>query len=165
MYVYDCNVIMTTAINTRSDKEMMHAFTKLTTYLKTRGINPGFHFMDNESSEALKMAMATMDINYQLVPPSQHRANNAERAIHTFKNHVTSGLCVRLCSVDENLHLQLWDILLHKSTISLNLIQKSRLHPHLSAYTHIFGYFIYNYTQLAPLGERVGIHNRQKDRK
>ena len=78
MYVYDCNSILTTAKKNISDKEMIRYFTELTKYLKSRGINPGFHFMDNEASTALNMTMITMNIKYQLVPPSNHIANNAE---------------------------------------------------------------------------------------
>ena len=48
MYVYDCNAILTTAMKNISDKEMIIAFASLTEDLKIRGINPGFHFMDNE---------------------------------------------------------------------------------------------------------------------
>ena len=72
---------------------MIRAFTELTEDLKIHGINPGFHFMDNEASKALKMTMETMDIKYQLVTPSKHRANNTERSTQTFKNHFISGLC------------------------------------------------------------------------
>ena len=57
MYVYDCNAILTTAAKNRSDKEMIIAFTSLTEYLKIRGINQGFHFMENEVSTNLKMEM------------------------------------------------------------------------------------------------------------
>ena len=63
----------------RSDKETIRDFTSLTEDLKSRGINPGFHFMENEAYTALKLTMTTMKIKYQLVPPSNHRANNAER--------------------------------------------------------------------------------------
>ena len=38
----------------RSDKQMIQAFTELTTDLKSRITNPGFHFMDNKVSTALK---------------------------------------------------------------------------------------------------------------
>ena len=58
---------------------MIRFFTSLTEGLKSRGIHPGLHFMDNEASTALNMTMTTMNIKYQLVPPSNHRANNAER--------------------------------------------------------------------------------------
>ena len=40
--------------------------------------------------------MTTMDINYQLVPPSNHISKNADRAIQTFKKH----FIVVLYSVD-----------------------------------------------------------------
>ena len=106
---------------------MIRAFTELTEDLKTRGINQVFHFADNEASTALKMTMKTMDIKYQLVTPINHRDNNAEKYIHTFKNHFKA----RLCSVDKDFHLQLWKILLYKTTISINLLRQSRILPQL----------------------------------
>ena len=115
--------------------------------------------MDNEASTALKMRMTTMDIKYQLAPPINHRGDNAERAIQTFKNHFIAVLC----SVDKDSHLKLRDILLHQATISLNFLRQSRILPHLSAYTHIFGEFYYNRTPLAPPGTRILIHNRPND--
>ena len=79
MYVYECNDILTTAMDNRSDKDIIRSFTSLTEYLKSLGINPGFHFMYNKSSTALNQKMTTMNIKYYLVPPSNHIANNAER--------------------------------------------------------------------------------------
>ena len=93
MYVYDFKCILTTAMKNRSDKEIIQGFTYLTGYLKRCGINQGFHFMDNEASTSLNMKMTSMNIKYQLVPPSNHRANNAERLIQTFKNNFISVLC------------------------------------------------------------------------
>ena len=101
MYVYDCNSILTTATKNRSDKEMISSFTTLTEDLKILGIQTGFHFMDNEASAGLKLTTKTMNIKYQLVPPSNHRANNTERVVKTFKNHFIAGLC----SVDKDFHL------------------------------------------------------------
>ena len=69
------------------DKEMIRAFTALTEDLKSHGINPGFYFVENETSTDLKMTMTSINIKYQLVPPGNHRENNAERVIQTFKNH------------------------------------------------------------------------------
>ena len=134
MNVYECNSILTIATNNRRDKDMIRAFTSLTEDLKSGRINPGFHFMDNEASTALNMTMTSMNNKYQLVPPSNHRANNSERAIKTFNNHFITGLC----SVDKYFHLQLWYRLLQQATIILNFIIQSRTLPHLSAYTHIF---------------------------
>ena len=92
--------------------------------------------MDNEESTALKMTTTTMDIKYQLFPPSNHRENNAERSIHMSKNNFIAGLC----SVDKDFHLKPWDKLLQQATISLNLLRQKNS-SHLSAYTHIFGEF------------------------
>ena len=49
--------------------------------------------MDNEASNALKMTMTSMNIKYQLVPPSNNRVKNAERTIQTFKNHFIAVMC------------------------------------------------------------------------
>ena len=56
----------------------MCEFTELTIAFKSRGINLGFHIMDNKALTAVKMVITTMDINYQLVPPINHRAKNVE---------------------------------------------------------------------------------------
>ena len=135
MYVYECNAILTTAKENMSDKEAIKTFKILTEDFKSRWIYPGFHFMDKEASNALNLTMATMNIKYQLVHPSNHRAKNTERAIHTFNNHFIAGMC----SVDKYIHLKLWYRLLHQATISINLLRKSRTLTHILAYTHIFG--------------------------
>ena len=133
--MYDCNSILTTEMNNINDKDIIRAFTSLTKDLKIRGIHPGFYFIDNKESTALKLTMTTMNIKYHLVPLSNHRAKNAERAIQIFKNH----FIVVMCSVDTYFHLQLWYRLLQQTKISLNLQSKSITLSHISAYTHIFG--------------------------
>ena len=115
--------------------------------------------MDNEAYIDIKIKITTMNIKYQLVPPSNHRENNAELAIQNLKNHFIAGLC----SLYKDSHIQLWDILLQQATISLNFLRKSRTIPHLSDYTHIFGEFYYNRTPLSPPGKRIVIHNRPND--
>ena len=105
---------------------------------------------------ALNLTMTTMNIKYQLDPPSNHRENNAEREIQTFKNHFIAGLC----SVEKYFHLQLWDRLLQQANISLNLLRQSRTLNHISAYTQIFGEFYFNRTPLSPPVTRSVMHNR-----
>ena len=85
VYVYYFSAILTKKMNNRSDKKMIRVFTELTEYFKKRGINPGFHFVYNESSTAFKMTITTLGIKYQLFPTSNHISNDAERSIHTFK--------------------------------------------------------------------------------
>ena len=93
-----------------SDTEMIRAFTELTEDLKILGINPGFHFMENEAYTDLNMTMTSKNIKYQLFPTSNHRANNAEREIQAFKNHFIAVLC----SVDKCFHIKLWYIILQQ---------------------------------------------------
>ena len=76
----------------RSNEEMIRAFTDLTADLKSRERNQGFNLMHIVASTALKMIITTMDIKYKLVPPSNHRSNNSERSIQTFKYHFIEGL-------------------------------------------------------------------------
>ena len=69
MYLYDCNFIMRTVMKKISDDDMIRDFTESATDFKNRLINPGF-------TNSVKMAMTTMDINYQLSPPSNQRVNS-----------------------------------------------------------------------------------------
>ena len=117
-----------------NDKDMIRALKYLTEDLKIREIHPGFHFMDNEPSTALKLTMTTMNIKYQLVLPSNHRAKNAERAIKEIKKYFIAGLC----NVDKYLYFRLWDRLLQQTIISIKLIRQSRTLPQISGYNHIF---------------------------
>ena len=104
--------------------------------------------------------MTTMNTKYELVPPRNHIANNAERDIKNFKNQFIAGLC----SVDKDFHLQLWDRLLQQAKMSIKLLRQSRTLPHISTYTHIFGEFDFSRTPFPPTGTRVVIHNRPNDR-
>ena len=91
MYVYDCNGILTTAVKNRSDKEMIRAFTSLTEDLKILGIHPGFHFMDNEASTALNLTTMTINIKYQLLPPSKHTENKCREGNTNIQEPMYSG--------------------------------------------------------------------------
>ena len=122
MYVYIFNGILMMEMKNRSDKEMIRDFIEVSTDLKIREINPGYHFIYNESSIALKMTMTTMDINYHFPPTDNHRANISYRAIQTLKNNFISGLC----STDKDLHLKFQQVI-----ININIIKQSRIHPHL----------------------------------
>ena len=111
--------------------------------------------MENEASTTLNMKMTSVNITYQLAPPSNHRENNAERMIQTPKKKFIAGLC----SVDKDFHLQLRDRILKQATTSLNFLRKSRTLLHISAYNNISGEFYFNRTPLSPPGMRVIIHN------
>jgi hypothetical protein len=160
MYDYDSNIIISAPMKKRGDKEMVRAFDILIQSLILCGLKPLLQCLDNEASLALRNYLTKQGITYQLAPPHIHRRNNAERAIHTFKNHVIAGLC----SVDPNFRLKLWDKILPQATITLNLLRKSRINPRMSTYAQLNGYFDFNRTPLAPPGTRIKAHEKPYQR-
>ena len=91
-------------------------------HLIHQGHPPQLHVLDNECSDDLKKAFIKYNVQFQRVPPKEHRVNAAERAIRTFKNHFVATLS----SVDSRFPLELWDRLLPQTTLTLNLLRSSR---------------------------------------
>lgn len=89
----DSNYIFAEPIPSRTAAQILKAYTKIQDLLISRGITPHIHICDNEASTSLKTYLTSKGIQYQLVAPNQHRANAAERAIRTFKNHFIATLC------------------------------------------------------------------------
>ena len=69
-----------------------------------------------------------------------------------------------LCTVNPSFPLHQWDKLLPQAELTLNLLRPSRLHPKLSAWTHLEGNFDYNRTPMAPAGTKVLIFKTAEDR-
>jgi len=57
--------------------------------MKMAGLGLQTHKLDKKASQAYKDTITTTSngMKYELVPPGQHRQNQAERAIQTFKVH------------------------------------------------------------------------------
>ena len=87
MYDYDANAILVHPWKSRQAAEITAAWTTLHKRLTKRGHIVSHFVLDNEISTHLKKAFAKNNITYQAVPPNTHRANAAERAIQTFKQH------------------------------------------------------------------------------
>jgi hypothetical protein len=96
------------------------------------------------------------NMTYQLVPPHDHRRNRAEKAIQISKDHFVTVLC----GADKEFPLTLWDLLLPQaeSTLTLNMLQPSRMMPTVSAYTYAWGQHDYNANPFAPLSCKVKAH-------
>ena len=56
--------------------------------------------------------------------------------------------------------MHLWCRLLPQATLTLNMLQASRQHPRISAYTVLEGVFDFNQTSLAPPGTKVVLHEK-----
>ena len=92
LYDYDSNHIFAEPLKSRDTKEIIQAFTKIHDFLKSRGLKPLFHTLDNECSILFQQALTDNQVNFQITPPYMHRRNAAERAIRTFKEHFLAGL-------------------------------------------------------------------------
>jgi hypothetical protein len=75
LYDYDSNAILAEPIKSRNQSELVRAYQKLHTYLTERGLTPRLQKLDNECPDALKQFMRAQDVEFQLVPPYDHRQN------------------------------------------------------------------------------------------
>ena len=155
-YCVDANSIIAEPIKDRTAGEIARAHQTVYTYLADRGLKPKFEVLDNECSAELIQVMRKNKIDFQLVPPHLHRANAAERAIRTWKNHFITILC----GLDPRFPLQLWDKLLDQTNLTLNLLRPSHLNPRMSAEAMMNGPFDFNRTPIAPLGTKVLVHEK-----
>ena len=105
--------------------------------------------------------MTKYNTTFQIVPPHTHRANIAERAIQTFKNHFEAGLA----SIHPDFPINEWDRLLPQAFLTLNLLRASQVNPNLSAYAYLFGQYDFNKQPLAPPGKtKVMLHMKPQQR-
>ena len=95
-------------------------------------------------------------ITYQRVPTHLCMLNAAERAIRTFKNHLTAGLC----TLNPKFPFSYWDYLLTQATITLNLLRSARRNPLLSPHAAVFGQLNFDATPLTPPRTKVVIHEK-----
>ena len=159
-YHYDANAIQGIPLQNRKAATITNGWLKLHQRYDNAGIPPNTWILDNETSRDLKAAMSKKRVDFQLVPPHNHRANAAERAIQAFKNHFKAGLA----SLDPNFPVSEWDRLLPQAFLTLNLLRPSRLNPKLSAEAYLNGQFDFNASPLAPPGTKVAVHSKPGQR-
>ena len=87
MYDYDSNYINAIPITSRKSCELVRAFTECYDALQNNGLTARLLHLDNEVSHELITTIEKNRLAYQLVSPGDHRLNEAERAIQTFKAH------------------------------------------------------------------------------
>ena len=156
----DSNAILAEPMQNRTAAEHVRAYEVLHTFLSQRGCRPQLQRLDNEASEALKTKISEKDMEYQLVPPHNHRTNPCERAIQTFKNHFIATLA----GTDPHFPLHLWDRTLPQVQMTLNMLRASNINPNILAYAQLNGQFDFNATPLAPIGTKVIVHERPAQR-
>ncbi len=60
---------------------MIAAYQKIVNRMRTANLGLKHHRLDNEASTAFKECIKENGMTHELVPPSNHRCNLAERAI------------------------------------------------------------------------------------
>ena len=160
-YNYDANSIHAVPIKNREGPTIVAGWKKLHHLFATSGIAPTTYVQDNEISNCMRDAFTDNQVSFQLVPPHNHRANAAERAIQTFKAHFITILT----GIDPKFPIAQWDRLIPQAYMTLNLLRSARLNPNLSAHAFIHGEFNYNKTPLAPPGTKVVAHVKDSQRK
>ena len=154
MYSEDGNYIHAVPMRTRGASDHINAYKSGVEFFSRHGCKPHLEYIDNECSKSLMEYCATENIHIQLLPPNNHRASKAERAIRTFKNHYISILC----GLDPSFPLTAWDELLAQAELTLNLLRSSHANPHISAWQQVHGRpYRYLSTPIAPLGTSVVI--------
>ena len=160
VYDHDSNGILAETLKTKYAAEIKKAWENIHKDLSTSGASPNLYIMDNEASTDLKSAMTKYKVDYQLVPPSMHRRNAAEKAIRTYKNHFITGLTL----LDPDFPMQQWDRLVCQSLITLNHLRNARANPKLSAHAYLYGMHDFNRCPMAPPGTKVVVHSKPHKR-
>ena len=115
---------------------MIRAYAKIINRMRIAELGIKKHTLDNEASDEY---IRQQEIQFELVPPGNHRRNQAERAIQTFKAHFISILA----GVDDKFPLSLWCHLLEPTELTLNLLHQSKVAPKTSAFAHVHGHHDY----------------------
>ena len=146
----------------RSVAEHIRVYQDIFGYLEKRGLLPDVHKMDNECTQELKDIIVDQHKNkLELVPPHDHRTNPAEKCTDTLKCHFISVLS----AMDPNFPLHLWCRILTQCQDTLNMLRTSRLHPHMSSFTHMNGPFDCNATPIAPPRIKTLVYENPQQRK
>jgi hypothetical protein len=157
----DANYIFVEPMHNRSKEEMIWACKKIINRMRMAGLGIKKHMLDNEASDAFRQYIHQQRIQFELVPPGNHRRNQAEHVIQTFKAHFITILA----GVHDKFPLSLWCHLLKPMELTLNLLRQSKVAPKISAFAHIHGHTDYTKKPFAPLGCAIKAHVKPEDRR
>ena len=132
----------------------MRSQTRLMQYLLDWGLKSKVLYISNKCPDDLRTYFKAKRVDCQLCPPHDHRTNQSEKAIDTWKCHFLAGLI----GVDPDFPIHLWCSLLSQATQTLSVLRRSWINPRLPEEAELNGAFDYNWTPMAPQGTKVLIH-------
>jgi hypothetical protein len=150
----NANYIFNEPMKNRTKEKMMAAYQRIVNRMRAADLGLKKHIPDNEASKAFKAKIKENEMEYEPIPPGNHRRNQAKRAIQTFKVHFISILA----GIDDQFPLSLWCYLLEPAELTLNLLRQSNKAPKISAFAHIHGRHGYMKKPFAPLGCAIHSH-------
>ena len=131
VYDWTTNAIIVNPVKNKKEETIVECFKKNIEYLSKRGFKTVLNIINNVATRAVQAYLEKENVDIQLVEPHNHGVNAADRAIKTFKNHLIMGLS----TCDASLPSLFWDKIIPQAQDSLIMLQTSRVHPNLSAYS------------------------------
>jgi hypothetical protein len=147
----DGNYIAMEPMKSREAHEMVRVYNLIIERLKSKGIMPKRQMLDNEASKEYLKAIEKHGIEWELVPPDNHRRNLAEKGIQTAKGHIIANIL----GCDDSFPFREWHRMLPQIELTLNLLRPANVRNTVSAHTYVHGVHDYNRMPLAPLGCRT----------
>jgi hypothetical protein len=155
------NLILQQAFKSKSNRHCLAAYNAIMLCLTARGLSVDLQILNNKASAPYKEAITfKWNTKFQLVPPDMHRHSWAECAIRTFKDHFPAILA----GINSAFPPYLWDLLLPKAELTLNLLRQAMLNPRISAWEFSKGLFDFDMTPLGPVGCRILIYAKPATR-
>ena len=145
----------------REAASVVAAYRATYAFFKLHNQQPVYQKLDNETSSALESFFKEVHATFQYVPPHNHRANRAERAIRYFKNHFIS----MLATVDPTCPMSLWDEFIPQAELTANHFIAWAPDPRVCAYEGLHGAaFDFSAHPIAPIGTRVEVYESAEAR-
>lgn len=143
------------AMPSKSGPHYVKAYEHMLRHFSDLKIRPTIQRLDNETSSVLETFLRKEGITIQYVPPHNHRANHAERAIRDVKNYMLA----MLAGAHGDFPMELWDELLPQLSLVLNVLRPFLPNPAISAYEGAHGHkYDFLAHPIAPCGTQVVIH-------
>ncbi len=71
----DANYIFVEPMRNRTKEEMIRAYESIINRMRRAGLGIKKHTLDNEASDVFKQYIRQQEIQFELVPPGNHRRN------------------------------------------------------------------------------------------
>jgi len=140
----------------RTGSSYVTAYRSTINFFKSKGHNLSIARLDNETSILLETFFKNeAKINYSFIAVGCHRANKAERAIQSWKNHFIAGIS----TIDPDFPMTQWSKFLLQAELTLNHLRSFADNDKISAYEGIFKTkYDFKAHPIAPIGTKVVVY-------